>query len=167
MGLTNAVRDLRTIRQLLTQAEAEARQTGEEAPGPEHLLLAATTLPDGTASQALQRVGVNPMQLRAAIDRVHADALTTVGIEVGHDPGSSSALRGPVNGVFRSTPQAQLVFQQAVALSKSTKPSMLQGAHVVAATCDLEQGTVVLALAALEVDRDLLREVARDEARTH
>jgi hypothetical protein len=53
MGLVNAVRDMRTIKWLLTQAEAEARNGGEETPGPEHLVLAATTLPDGTAGNAL------------------------------------------------------------------------------------------------------------------
>ena len=39
MGLVAAVRDMRTIRQLLTRAEAEARSDGQETPGPEHLLL--------------------------------------------------------------------------------------------------------------------------------
>ena len=165
MGLINAVRDMRTIKRLLTQAEAEARRAGEEAPGPEHLLLAATTLPDGTASHALERVGIDRQRLRTAIDQVHASALASVGIEVEHSPGGTAELRGPITGAFRSTPQAQRVFQQAVALSKSTKPSRLQGAHVVATICDLEHGTVARALSALGVDRDRLREAAHAEAR--
>lgn len=53
MGLVNAARDMRTIKRLLTEAEAEARSGGDQSPGPEHLLLAATTLPDGTAARAL------------------------------------------------------------------------------------------------------------------
>ena len=163
MGLVNAVREMRTIKRLLTRAEAEARSGGEQTPGPEHLLLAATALSDGTAARALERVGVGPQRLRTAIEEAHASALAAVGIEVEHHSGGTAGLRGPASGVFRSTPQAQQVFQEAVALSKSTKPSRLQGAHVVAAICDLEHGTTARALAALTVDRDRLREAARAE----
>ena len=166
MGLINAVRDMRTIKRLLTQAEAEARGDGEETPGPEHLLLAAAMLPDGTASRALERVGIDRQRLRTAIDQVHASALAAVGIEAEHSPGGAAELRGPVTGAFRSTPQAQRVFQQAVALSKSMKPARLQGAHVVATICDLEHGTVARALTGLGVDRDRLRTAAHVEARS-
>ena len=164
MGLVNAVRDMRTIKRLLTEAEAEARSGGEQTPGPEHLLLAATALPDGTAARALERVGVDPQRLRTAIEEAHASALAAVGIEVEHRAGGASGLRSPAAGVFRSAPQAQQVFQEAVALSKSTKPSGLKGAHVVAATTRLEHGTAARALAALGVDRDRLRDAARAEA---
>jgi ATP-dependent Clp protease ATP-binding subunit ClpA len=163
MGLVNAARDMRTIKRLLTRAEADARTDGEQTPGPEHLLLAATTLPDGTAARALERVG-DPQRLRSAIEEAHTSALAAVGIEVEHRADGASRLRSPAAGVFRSTPQAQQVFQDAVALSKSTKPSPLRGAHVVAAVCDLERGTAARALAALGVDRDRLREAARAEA---
>ena len=164
MGLVNAVQDMRTIKRLLTQAEAEARNGGEETPGPEHLLLAAATLPDGTAAHALERVGIDPQRLRTAIEEAHASALTAVGIEVERSPDHTMELRGSATGAFRLTPQAQRVFKEAVALSKSTKPSRLEGAHVVAAICDLQFGTVPRALTALGVDRDRLREAARVEA---
>lgn len=163
MGLITAVRNMRTIKQLLTQAEAEARSGGEEAPAPEHLLLAATTLPDGTAARALQRVGIGPEQLRTAVEEAHARALAAVGIEVEHGSDGGSGLHGPATGVFRSTPQAQQVFQEAVALSKATRPSVLKGAHVVAAITRLEHGTAARALVALGVDRDRLREAAGAE----
>ena len=165
MGLVNAARDMRTIKRLLTEAEAEAeaRSGADQTPGPEHLLLAATTLPDGTAARALERVGVDPQRLRTAIEEAHAGALAAVGVEVEHRPGGTAGLRGPATGAFRSTPQAQQVFQEAVTLSKSTKPSLLQGAHVVAAACDLEHGTAARALAALGVDRGQLREAACGE----
>jgi ATP-dependent Clp protease ATP-binding subunit ClpA len=93
MGLSNAVRDMRTIKRLLTRAEAEARSGGEQTPGPEHLLLAATTLPDGTAARALERVGVDPQRLRTAIEEAHACALAAVGIEVELRSGSTAGLR--------------------------------------------------------------------------
>ncbi|MGY1622919.1 Clp protease N-terminal domain-containing protein [Geodermatophilus sp. SYSU D00965] len=162
MGIVNAVRDMRTIKRLLTQAEAEARSGGEQTPGPEHLLLAATALPDGSAARALERLGVDPQRLRTAIEEAHEGALAAVGIE--DRSGGAAGLHSPATGAFRSTPQAQQVFQEAVALSKSTKPSGLKGAHVVAATARLQHGTTARALAALGVDRDRLREVACAEA---
>ncbi|SDE86222.1 Clp amino terminal domain-containing protein, pathogenicity island component [Blastococcus fimeti] len=164
MGLVNAVRDMRTIKQLLTRAEAEARSAGEQTPGPEHLLLAATALPEGTATRALQRIGVDPQQLRTAIEEAHERALAAVGIEVERGDAGEGALRSPAAGAFRSTPQAQQVFREAVALSKSTRPSVLKGAHVVAAATGLEHGTAARALVALGVDRSRLREAACAEA---
>jgi ATP-dependent Clp protease ATP-binding subunit ClpA len=164
MGLVNAARDMRTIKQLLTRAETEARSVGEERPGPEHLLLASTTLPDGTAARALERVGVDPQRLRTAIGEAHASGPAAAGDEVEQRPGGEAGLRSPATGAFRSTPQAQRVFRKAVALSKSTKPSRLRGAHVIAAICDLDDDAATRALAALGVDRDRLREAACAEA---
>ncbi|GAB3194111.1 hypothetical protein GCM10027261_11310 [Geodermatophilus arenarius] len=157
MGIATAVRDLRTVEALLTGAEAEARGSGEATPGPEHLLLAATALPDGTAAAALARVGTDAERLRAAVEAAHAAALASVG--VGAATGEP-ALRGPATGPMRSTPQAQQVFRAAVAAAKAAR-SPLRGAHVVAAVCDLERGTVVRALADLGVDRARLRDAAR------
>jgi len=162
MGLINAVQDVRTIKQLLTRAEAEARSGGEPTPGPEHLLLAAATLPDGTAARALERVGVDPQRLRPAIEEARASALAAAGIDVEHRP-DAAGLDAPATGAFRATPRAQQVFREAVALSKTGKPSKLKGAHVVAAICDLEYGTAARALAALGVDRGRLRDAARAE----
>ena len=156
MGIVTALRDLRTVRALLTGAEAEARSTGERTPGPEHLLLAATALPDGTATAALARVGVDPDGLRAAIEAAHASALTSVGVGTGT---AEAALRGPATGPMRSTPQAQQVFRAAVASARSAR-APLRGAHVVAAVCDLERGTVPRALAAMGVDRRQLADAA-------
>ena len=164
MGLVNAVRDMSTVKQLLTGAEAEARSMGEQVPGPEHLLLAATELPDGTAARALAAIGVGPGQLRTAVEEAHRGALAFLGLAAEPPGDVEPGLRGPATGVLRSTPQAQQVFQEAVALSKSTKPSRLTGAHVVVAASRLEQGTTARALAALGVDRDRLREAAETEA---
>ncbi len=153
MGIVTAVRDLRTVRTLLTGAEAEARRSGEPAPGPEHLLLAAAALPDGTAAAALARVGLDPDRLRGAVEAAHADALASVGVVAAT---GEPALRGPATGPMRSTPQAQQVFRAAVAAAKAAR-SPLRGAHVVAAVCDLERGTAARVLETLGVDRTALR----------
>ena len=163
MRLLQAVRDMRTIKQLLTGAEAEARSSGEDVPGPEHLLLSALSLPDGTAARAFGRLGLDGQQLRHAIEQAHLTALAAVGIDGGPAAGDAGALHSAPSGVFRSTPQAQQVFQEAVALATSSTPSQLTGAHVVAAACSLERGTAVRALAALGVDRERVREAALAE----
>lgn len=79
MGLINAARDMRTIKRLLTRPAAEALRAGEEAPAPEHLFLAATTLTDVTAAHALERVGIDPQGRRTAIDQVHVSVRAAVG----------------------------------------------------------------------------------------
>jgi len=163
MRLVNAIRDLRTIRELLTEAEAEARRGGEERPGPEHLLISAAALPDRTAARALARVGVSVDALRTAVQSAHADALGAVDSAEPTPSAASTALRARATGALRSTPQAQQVFQQAVASSKATRPSLLKGAHVVAAVSDLERGTVARALEALGVNRAALRAAADAE----
>jgi ATP-dependent Clp protease ATP-binding subunit ClpA len=199
VGLLNAGKEIRTIKTVLLGAEREAHWSGDSIPGPEHLLISATELPDGTAARALERVGVDPAALRTAIEQVHVAALENIGIEEPNGkpddearasgdtpdrdtvPGDGTALADETTpsgrvataaGVFRSTPQAQQVFQEAVALSKSTRPSRLPtrpsrllGAHVVAAICALEQGTAARALSQLGVDRHQLRAAALDEAR--
>jgi hypothetical protein len=71
MGLFNAGRDVRTINALLTGAEHEARRGGDALPGPEHLLLSALNLADGTAALALGRFGVDGAAVHAALERVH------------------------------------------------------------------------------------------------
>jgi len=164
MGLWNAVHSMRTMKQLLQRAEVEARQHGDEVPGPEHLLLAALTLPDGTAGRALGRAGVDPASLRRAVEEVHAAALTSVGIHA-EDGVAAPVPRAPARGPFRSTAPAQRAFQSAVALSKSDgSDGRLLGAHVVAAVSELERGTAIRALAALGIDRTALRAAALAEA---
>lgn len=165
MKIFDAGRDVRTIGRLLTGAETEARLVGEDRPGPEHLVLAAAALPDGTAARVLARVGVDPQQLRDAVESAHRDALSVVGVDLDGEMQGASILRAPARGALRSTPQAQQVFQDAVALSKARRPARLRGADVLAAACQLERGAFVRALDTLGVDRNALAAVAKSEAR--
>ncbi|MGY1743988.1 Clp protease N-terminal domain-containing protein [Blastococcus sp. SYSU D00695] len=163
MGLVRAFRDIRTIKRLLTGAEAEARSAGEDVPGPEHLLLSAAALPDGSAARALAEVGVDLDALRTAVARTHADALAGLGLE---PPAAAAApaLAAPATGPMRTSPQAQQVFQRAVELSRAATPAGLRGAHVVAAATELERGTVVRALRSAGVDPQALHAAALAEA---
>ena len=168
MKLKNPVRDVRTIKRLLTGAEAEARQAGESVPGAEHLLLAALALPDGSARRAFERLGADPNQLRAAIAAAHAEALRAVGIEPPNedalDAEAGQDTKGPT-GVFRSNASAQSAFRAAGQLARSEK-SQLVGAHIVAAVAEMEHGTAARALTVMGIDRATLAAAAHQEART-
>jgi hypothetical protein len=160
MKLRNKVRDVRTIKTLLTGAEDEARRAGEGLPGAEHLLLSALALPDGTARRAFERAGADPDGLRAAIERQHADALRGIGIE----PPELDAPDEPpeAGGPFRSTASARAAFRAASDMARAN--GGLLGAHVVAAVAAIEHGTAPRALAAMGVDRTALAAAAEDEA---
>lgn len=161
------LREMRTIKRLLTAAEATARELGEEQPGAEHLLLAALELPDGSARRAFARAGVEPEGVRTALARAEADALVSVGIapDEARALAAGEPLDAPATGVYRSQPSAREAFQAATALVRSHRPAALKGAHVVAGVASMERGRVASALAALGVDRETLRAAAIDEIR--
>jgi ATP-dependent Clp protease ATP-binding subunit ClpA len=157
------VREIRTINALLAGADAAARRMGDASPGPEHLLLSALEMDDGTARGAFARVGADADGFGPAVAARHDDALRAIGVEpVALDPADVDA--GPPKGVFQATPAGQRVFQAAVTLSKQVKPSRLLGAHVVAAVAQERHGTAARALAAMGVDAAALADAAGAEA---
>lgn len=163
MKLDNRMRDVRTIRTLLTGAEAAAHAAGDSAPGAEHLLLSALALPDGSAARAFERVGADPGQLRAAIAAQHADALRSIGIE----PPDDAALAGDMptaTGVYRSNASARSAFQTASKMARSAESPRFVGAHVVAAVAAMEHGSAARALTVMGIDRGALADAAREEA---
>lgn len=166
MKLPRAIQDMRTIKTLLTAAEAEAQRAGDSLPGPEHLLLAAFDLPDGTARQAFERAGADPAGFRAAVDAAHRQALQDIGVQVA---GASGPLpeAAPPGGLYRLTAPGQEVFQAAVQLAKDGRRSPLRGAHVVAAVGGQERGTVARALQNLGVDRGALTAAAGEVLTAH
>lgn len=166
MKLGNPVREIRTIKTLLSGAEAEARRAGEAVPGPEHLLLASLALPDGSARRAFEHVGADPDALRPAIAAQHAEALRALGITSVSDEALDAAALDAMpsaKGVFRATAPAQAAFRAAVDLAKTDKPSRLVGAHVVAAVAEIEHGTAPRTLHAMGIDRHALALAARQE----
>lgn len=148
---------------LFPRAEQEATGLGDELPGPEHLLLAALLMPeDPTARELLAEFDATADDVRAAIGRVHAAALESVGLLT--DAGLASSSGGStrsLKGAFRASGAAQDVFQRAVGLAK-TKPRVpLSAALVLLAVAEQERGTSARALADLGVDRLALVEAAR------
>lgn len=168
MKLPRPLRDIDTINKLLSGCEEEARLAGDALPGAEHLLLSALALPDGTARRAFDRVGADPDEYRAAISQTHASALRGIGISAGDlaTPAPASALPAKATGLVRTTASEQQAFQAAVKLSKASKPSLLLGAHVVVAVCQMEHGTAVRALETMGIDRAALSAAASAELDT-
>lgn len=164
--LSRPIRDVGTIKRLLTGAEAEAHAQGESLAGAEHLLLAALELPDGTARRAFERVGAAPDDLRSAIATQHAEALRAIGIEPVSDELLDAELGtgAPAGtGPLRTGASAQTAFRAAVDLAKADGPSPLLGAHVVAAVAQIEHGTAARTLSGMGIDRDALATAAREE----
>lgn len=157
--------DMRTIKQLLTEAERIAREMGEEEPAAEHLLLSAMGLPDGSASRALATVGVDEERLRLALREEQAEALVSVGVpretaDAMAEPKPLAPGGAPL--LYAAGPSAREVFQEAGKLARSSK-QRLAGAHVVVAAAGLSRGTVPRVLERLGVDRTRLADAARAE----
>ncbi|MFC7447912.1 Clp protease N-terminal domain-containing protein [Rhodococcus daqingensis] len=163
MGIARALRDMRTMKQLFAQTEAEADRLGDHEPGAEHLLLAALSLTDGSAQRAFEGEGVSRDGLREAITRVHEDALTAAGVsDAGGRGAPASPLDRPRTGPLRLTEPAQAAFRDATATAKAARRP-IRGADVVAAVAELEHGTAARALAQLGIDRTRLAASARSQ----
>lgn len=157
--------EMRTIKQLLTDAERIAREMGEEEPAAEHLLLSAMALPEGSAARALDRLGVDAEGIRAALRQEQADALVAAGVpradaEAMADPVPLGAAGAPL--LYGAGPSAREVFQEAGKLARSSKRRLV-GAHVVAAVAGLQRGTLPRVLDRLGVGREQLADAANAE----
>jgi ATP-dependent Clp protease ATP-binding subunit ClpA len=165
MKATKLLDDMRTIKQLLTDAARLAREMGEEEPAAEHLLLSAMGLPDGSAARAMARLGVDGDGIRAALREEQAGALVAVGVapetaRVLAQPAALGLAGAPL--LYGAGPSAREVFAEAGRMARSSK-QRLAGAHVVAAVAGLERGTLPRILDRLGVDRSRLADAARVE----
>ncbi len=165
MNPMKMLRDMRTIRELLTGAERIGRSMGDDEPAAEHLLLAAVDLPDNSARRVLAAVGVDREGLHAAVLDEHAAGLVAAGLD--EEKARALSASPPLEpaegrGLYRSRPSAQEAFQAAGALARSQK-ERLAGVHVVAAVAAMEHGTVARILDRLGVDRASLAAAADAE----
>ncbi|MFC0451823.1 Clp protease N-terminal domain-containing protein [Rhodococcus jostii] len=158
MTLTRAWRDMRTMKTLFAETEAEADRLGDREPGLEHLLLGAFALPDGTAGRVFENLGSSRDALREAIVRVHGDALAAAGMTDAGD--ATSALSRPRTGPLRLTEPAQAAFRNAAALAKSERRPIV-GADIVAAVATITHGTAARALESLGLTRSAVVDAAR------
>ena len=165
MNLKRMGADMHTIKQLLTDAERISRELGEAEPAAEHLLLAATELPDGSAARALARVGTDAAAIRDGLVAEQADALVAVGVPREH--AEALAVPQPLGDagrplLYAAGPTARDLFARAGEMARAEKRGF-SGAHVVAAAAEVELGTLARVLDRLGVDRQRLAEAARAE----
>jgi ATP-dependent Clp protease ATP-binding subunit ClpA len=164
MKLKNPIQDMRTIKGLLTGAEAIAREAGESQPGAEHLLLSALAMPEGSARRALERIGADPDAFGPAIAAQHAEALRALGIEPPPEEALVPASEAKPSRWYRANASLQTAFQRAGELARDDG-TWMNGAHVVVAVAGMEHGTAARALSAMGVDREQLAAAAAAEAR--
>lgn len=164
MKLKNPIQDMRTIKGLLTGAEAIAREAGESQPGAEHLLLSALAMPEGSARRAFERIGADPDAFGPAITAQHAEALRALGIEPPPEEALVPASEATPSRWYRANASLQTAFQRAGELARDDG-TWMNGAHVVVAVAGMEHGTAARALSAMGVDREQLAAAAAAEAR--
>lgn len=152
------LRDVNTIRHLCELAEAHALRDQQAKPGAEHFLLAALDLEDGTAGQAFERAGADPVNLKPAIERQYAAALQSIGIALPGSDGEDKSPRKLQPGVYNAAPSGQEVMQELARTRDRHAP--LLGAHVVAIVAAMPHGVASRALRELGVDATMLRTVA-------
>lgn len=153
--------DMRTIKSLCEAAERHALAAGEREPGPEHFLLAAFDLPDGTARAVFDRLNVDPAGVRAAIAASHEAALAGVGAD--------AALLGdetplpPSSGPYRAKGSMQGVMQQLAAWPRANALEPLTGAHVLAVVAGARNGTAARMLRVMGLDGERVVAAAKAE----
>lgn len=154
---------MKTISQLLREAEEIARRSGLARPAAEHLVLAALELPDGTARRVFERLGATGDDFGAALQAQETDDLGQIGI---HAPDSriNAELPAPTapTGVYRSEPSAEQLFQLAGDDARGEGGTLL-GAHVLRAAAALEHGPTARAFGRMGIDPSELHEAATAE----
>lgn len=162
------IEDVSTINSLFKKAEDYAAENGEEKPGAEHFLLAAMTLPDGTAKGVFSRVGADPEAFLNAINEQYRDALRSVGIEVDQelfDEEADPALSGQ-RKIYTAKSSVGDLMKSLVKL-KSKKNMPLLGAHVIEVLAATEHGVAARAFQRLGIDMESLKAAALEEIQAY
>lgn len=162
--LQQRFRDMKTIKQLCEQAEQHARDSGQKEAGAEHLVLAALDLPDGTASAAFARLGVNGRQYKEAIAQQAADALQGIGVQVDSSalPGTQPLAATATGMLYQAQASAQSLMRALAAQNKPADVALL-GAHILLAACSAQYGVAIRAMRAMGVEPTRLATAAQAE----
>jgi len=162
--LQQRFRDMKTIRQLCEQAEHHARNSGQQEAGAEHFILAALDLPDGTASAAFARLGVDGKLFKQAIAQQAKDALPAVGVQIGSSTMvSTQPLDAAATGLLYQAQASGQSLMQALAAQDKPANIALQGAHVLQAACTAQYGVTIRALRAMGLEPARLAAAAEAE----
>lgn len=123
-------------KQVVTQAEFEARALGSRSIEAEHLLLASGVVPRADLIRALQDADTA--------------ALEGVGVTLQAPPPSRYA------GRIRFGTSAKAALERSLAVAQNRREKRITGQHVALACLEPERGTVPRALAVAGIDREAL-----------
>lgn len=154
------LQDVRTLASLCTQAEHLALQQGRSKPGSEHFVLAALDLPDQTARQAFERLGIDADAFRNALAGQRSDALAAVGIVT---PEAALAPPSPQSNkpkLYEAEPSGQRLVQQLAETRKERQARGLFSADILLAAAQERYTTTSRAFQWLGITTEQLTESA-------
>ncbi|MBT9492597.1 MAG: peptidase [Paucibacter sp.] len=157
--------DTKTIARLCTEAEQCARAAGRVKPGSEHFVLAALRLPEPSAAQAFNRLGLDAETFSQAIAAQFSQALEAVGVLVtpSAQAGSGSAARvAPAPALYEAEASGQALLQRLAESRKLREARGLLGADVLLASAQEEHSIASRAFASLGISKQRLTEAAVD-----
>lgn len=160
------INDIKTIKQLFSDAENYAQQQNEDLPGEEHILLAALDLPDGTARQVFEKLATNPATIVTSIQQQYTQALSQLGFE-------NSNLMSGLNGegieaadsgklLYDAKPSVQSLMKALYEYKKKDKDRPLLGADILAVLAEKEHGVAARTLEVLGIDREKLKLIVNE-----
>lgn len=155
--ITGRLADVRTLTQLFEESERIALRDGQTVPGPEHLVVGAVSLDDGSAGRVLTDLGMEPAALETDIRRAHTAVL-------GLDEDDGPVAVPPVarSTPYRITPAGER-FLRRIHDVHVTEGGRLRGAIVLLASADLTAGVWPRVLGAASITAERLRAAARRE----
>lgn len=155
-AIRRRARDVRTIARLLEGAEQASRARGEPRPGSEHLVLAALSLPDGTAASAFRRLGVDEDAFSEALAVQDVAALAAIGVHVPAEP-DLSLPTPPAPRLFDAQPSARQLMQRMTDAQSNRVDRDLLGVDVLLAAAEEEHSACARAFRALGITPERLR----------
>lgn len=163
------LKDAATIKTLSVAAEAHANGQGQRHPGAEHFVLAALDLPDATASQVFEQLGLTPQSFRSAIEQQYRTALASLGVSVDGLAGfDSNGLHVPPGrGLYQTQASAQammtvLTREVMEHEQRRSAAAPLLGAHILLAASAATRGVCARALESMGVTSAQLATAARE-----
>ena len=158
------INDIKTINQLIPNAETQANAMGEETAGAEHYVLSALELKDGSAKRIFTALDISPQDYHTAINKQYDQALDSIGVDaktVSVEPVTNQKLFPDPH------PSGRQLMKSLHALRKKDKDIPLLGAHVLKVAADIKHGVVARAFKALDIKQEDLKNAIQQELNAH
>lgn len=151
-------RDMQAISGLIEASLARAAENGEPIAGAHQLALTAFEMPDGAATKALATFDKTSDDFREAVDRLEADALAELGLDV--PPIESTSIPrtrlGKTDATFEAAIKGIYEFH-----NETDDYPPLSSAHVLAGVASVEHGVSARVFESMGIDTDELIDACR------